>query len=316
MALLGACARAPVLAPETAQLPARVEHTEVPFFPQQAFQCGPAALATVLNHAGVAVTPERLKDRVYLPGRQGSLQVELVAAARQEGRLAYPLEPRLDNLLAELAAGNPVLVLQNLGFNWLPTWHFAVVVGYDRERETLLLRSGVTRRLETDFATFMRTWQRGDRWALVVTAPERLPATARLLPWLRAASDLEETGQPRAAERAYRAASARWPQEALPWFALGNLLHARGQPAEAAEALRRSVQRAPGFAAGWFNLSEVLAGQGCPAQARTARRCAVDLAPEDGRFQAPLKVGAASGRCATLSVACGAASAGISPAAR
>jgi hypothetical protein len=316
LALLAACARSPVLQPETAQLPARVELTQVPFFPQDAYQCGPAALATVLVHAGIASNPEQLRERVYLPGRQGSLQVELVAAARQEGRLVYPLEPRLDSLLAEVAAGNPVLVLQNLAFNWSPIWHFAVVVGYDRAREVLLLRSGVTRRLEVDFATFMRTWQRGEHWAVVIADPARLPATATLLPWLRAASDLEETGQQAASLRAYRTAVRHWHTEALPWFALGNSLHAQADAVGAASALRHSVQLAPDFAAGWFNLSEVLAGQGCAAQAQAARQCSVALAPEDRRFRAPLEIPREGGRCEALPVSCGAGapSAGINPA--
>lgn len=314
--LLGACARAPVLESDASQLPARVELTQVPFFPQQEYQCGPAALATVLVHGGSAVTPEQLTDRVYLPGRQGSLQVELVAAARQEGRLVYPLEPRLDHILAEVAAGNPVLVLQNLTFNWWPTWHFAVVVGYDLERGTLLLRSGVTRREEIAFATFARTWQRGDQWAVVVSPPERLPATASVLPWIRAASDLEETGQAEAAERAYRAAATHWPRETLPWFALGNLLHTEGRQQEALQALRQSVQLTPGFAAGWFNLSEVLAGLGCGMQAQVARQCAATLAPDDARFRQPLQVARNGGRCEALPPMCGdgAPSAGMSPA--
>ena len=307
LATLGACARSPVLQPQTAQLPARVELTQVPFFAQDAYQCGPAALATVLVHGGVQSSPDALRDRVFLPGRQGSLQVELVAAARQAGQLVYPLDTRLDSILAEVAAGNPVLVLQNLAFNWRPTWHFAVVVGYDRTREILVLRSGVTHRLEVDFATFMRTWQRGERWAVVVTDPGQLPATATPLTWLRAASDLEETGQPAASERAYRAATQRWPAEALPWFALGNRLHARGDQPGAADALRRSVQRSPGFAAGWLNLSDVLAAQGCNDQARLARQCAAALAPEDRRFRAPLAVAAQAGRCVALPASCGSA---------
>src|SRR5262245_10408279 len=95
--LLGACARTPQLPPEAGKLPERVELTDVQFFPQQEFQCGPAALATMLNQRGVRVTPRQMKDRVYLPGRQGSLQVELVAAAREQGMLVYPLRPRLED---------------------------------------------------------------------------------------------------------------------------------------------------------------------------------------------------------------------------
>src|SRR5262249_33165121 len=48
-------------------LPRAHELTEVPFFPQSDYQCGPAALATVMVAAGVKVTPEELVPEVYLP---------------------------------------------------------------------------------------------------------------------------------------------------------------------------------------------------------------------------------------------------------
>src|SRR5688572_29670880 len=99
------------------QLPRRmvrqIELRETPFFPQKDYECGPAALATVLVASGVAVTAQELTPKVYLPERRGSLQVELIAAARGYDRLPYSMAPRFDLLLAEVAAGRPVLVLQN-----------------------------------------------------------------------------------------------------------------------------------------------------------------------------------------------------------
>ena len=88
--LLSGCA---ALWPQTAELrealpqglPERVELKEVPFFPQTEYQCGPAALATALAAAGVKVTPEDLVSQVYLPERKGSLQIEMLAAARRHG---------------------------------------------------------------------------------------------------------------------------------------------------------------------------------------------------------------------------------------
>lgn len=300
LALLAACARSPVLSPEGERLPERVELSDVPFFPQEAYQCGPAALATMLTQRGVMTSPGLLKDKVYIPGREGSLQVEMVAAARSHEMLVYPLQPRLDAILAEVAAGNPVLVLQNLAFDWYPQWHFAVVMGYDRRERTLMLRSGTTRRQETSFTTFDRTWARGGRWAVLTLPPERLPAQADMRTWMKAASDLEQTGQAAAARRAYRTASEAWPKASLPWFALSNSRYAEGDRQGAEQALRESLKREPDFAAGWFNLSQVLGEQGCAREAQQAQACAQGLAPKDSRFAAPLKAGGSGGQCQAL----------------
>ncbi|MDW8252235.1 MAG: PA2778 family cysteine peptidase, partial [Myxococcales bacterium] len=195
-ALLAGCAgpqaRA-LLAQPPAALAERVELEEVPFHPQELYQCGPAALATVLAHSGAAVTPEALVPEVYLPARGGSLQAEMLAAARRHGRLAYPLAPQLADLLAEVAAGTPVLVLQNLALLPPARWHYAVVVGYDLAREEIVLRSGTTRRLALSLAAFERTWARAGRWAMVVVPAEKIPVTAVEERYLAAAVALERS---------------------------------------------------------------------------------------------------------------------------
>ena len=219
--VLGACARAPVVLIGSAELPERVELEGVPFFPQDDYQCGPAALATMLAQRGVDTGPEQLVERVYLPSRKGSLQVEMVAAARAHDLLVYPVEPRLEALLVEVAAGNPVLVLQNLAFDRWPRWHFAVVVGYDLTTQTIVLRSGTTRRWKGSFRQFERSWAKGDRWARVTVTPDQLPRAAKETVWLKAASDLEQTGRVDAARQAYTAAAERW-SSGLPLFALAN----------------------------------------------------------------------------------------------
>ncbi|KQB28399.1 hypothetical protein AOA77_06060 [Pseudomonas paraeruginosa] len=298
---LRGCAQPPRLPPQSAALPVRMELGEVPFFPQEAYQCGPAALATMLGQRGLGLTPGQLKDEVFIPGREGSLQLEMVAAARRHGMLAYPLQGGLESVLAEVAAGNPVLVLQNQAFSWWPRWHFAVVVGFDRERRELVLRSGITRRWVTDFTSFESTWKRAGHWALLTLPGDRLPATASAVPWLKAASDSEETGHPAVARRAYEEAVRRWPDNPFAWFALGNNRYGAGDSAGAEQALRASIERQPAFAAGWFNLSQLLAERGCAAPAREAQACARSLRPEDKRFAAPLPRAIAAGSdCAAV----------------
>ncbi|MCQ4295012.1 PA2778 family cysteine peptidase [Pseudomonas stutzeri] len=286
-AVLGGCARTAVTLVDDAQLPARAELVEVPFYPQDEYQCGPAALATMLSQRGVATTPDALVDQVYIPQRKGSLQVEMVAAARSSGLLVYPLQPRLEDLLAEVAAGNPVLVLQNLAFDRWPQWHFAVVVGYDLPKQQIVLRSGTTKRWVGSFREFERSWAKAERWAVVTLRPDQMPSTARETVWLRSASDLEEVGRTRAAQVAYEAAAAHW-NSALSRFALANSQYAVGEKAAAEESLRMSVRLDPGFAIGWFNLSQVLAERGCGSLARDAQACAVRIAPDDARLKAPL----------------------------
>ncbi|MCW3148786.1 PA2778 family cysteine peptidase [Stutzerimonas stutzeri] len=293
--LLGGCAQQPLVDGASTQLPERVELVDVPFFAQEDYQCGPAALATMLVQRGRAVTPEQLVEQVYIPQRKGSLQVEMVAAARASGTLVYPLRPSLKALLAEVAAGNPVLVLQNLAFDRWPQWHFAVVVGYDLAEQELVLRSGTTRRWTGSFRLFERSWAKGDRWAVVMVAPDHVPATAEETVWLRAASDLEQVGQVEAARTAYRTAGARWAG-GLAWFALANSEYAAGDHAAAEDALRTSLSRDSAFAVGWFNLSQVMAERGCTAEAVKARICAVQLAPNDSRFTEPLPEPIGSGR--------------------
>ena len=284
--LLGGCAQK-TLNIGSAQLPEQIELVDTPFFAQEDYQCGPAALATMLVHGGRPVTPEQLVDQVYIPQRRGSLQVEMVAAARANGMLVYPLRPRLETLLEEVAAGNPVLVLQNLAFDRWPQWHFAVVIGYDLGEQEIILRSGTTRRWVGSFHQFERSWAKGDRWAIVTVRPDRLPATAEEAVWLRAANDLEQVGLVDSAQVAYRVAGERWPG-GMPWFALANSEYALGDRQAAEQALRISVSRDAGFAPGWFNLSHVLAEKGCFNEAQQARTCAASIAPQDARFAEPL----------------------------
>lgn len=264
--VLGGCASvSPVLAP---RLPDDARHTAVdldvtPFNPQTVHQCGPAALATVLQASGVEVSPADLVSRVYLPERQGSLQTELVAATRGYARLPYVIGPGLDTLLAELRAGHPVLVLQNLGFSYYRVWHYAVVVGYLPDDDAVILRSGVTRRLVMPAGRFLRTWRLAGYWGLVVLRPGELPATPSATPYLKAAADLEAIGQSRAAALAYGAAAARWPSQPTAWLGLGNIHYQAGNVLAAEHNYRQAVRVDPGFLPGWNNLAEVLAERGC-----------------------------------------------------
>ncbi|MEO8717756.1 MAG: PA2778 family cysteine peptidase [Burkholderiales bacterium] len=278
-ALLAGCAAPQVsalVARRPAGLPGAAEIASVPFFAQQDYQCGPASLAAVLQHAGREATPESLVPQVYLPGRKGSLQAEMLAGTRRQGLVAYPLTPDLEALLGEIAAGNPVLVLQNLALAWFPLWHYAVAIGYDLDERILILRSGVTRRQEMSLDTFEYTWARSGHWAMLALPPERVPVSATEQTYIAAVAALERV-HPAAARRAYESALARWPQSLTAELGLGNASYALHDLAAAAAAYRRAAEQHPAAADAWNNLAQALIEQGSRDEALAAARRAVAL---------------------------------------
>lgn len=281
VSLLGACATpqtSRILA-EGGHLPQQAEVADVPFYPQKRFYCGPAALAMVMTWSGEPVTQDELVPQVYTPSRQGTLRNDMLAAARRRGRLAVQVGD-LRSLLAELAAGNPVVVFQNLALDWFPQWHYAVAYGYDLQKREIVLRSGTEARRVTDLYAFERTWERGDYWGLVVLPPERLPATADERSVLDAAAGLERTEHLREAASAYMAILSRWRESFPAWMGLGNTLYAQKDFSGAAGAFREATRRRPKAPAAWNNLAYALAAQGQHDEAQRAAEEAVRLAPE------------------------------------
>jgi tetratricopeptide (TPR) repeat protein len=257
-------------------LPDSSEIATTPFFPQEEYQCGPAALAAVLVHAGRDATPESLLRLVYLPGRKGSLQPEMLAGARRHRLVAYPLAPRMQDLLREIAAGTPVVVLQNLALDWWPQWHYAVAIGYDLEHRQMVLRSGVTHRLTMPLDTFEHTWARSGHWAMLAMPADRLPATATEATYLAALAALERVA-PAAARTGYEHALARWPGSVAARLGLGNASYALRDLAGAAAAYLRATIDHPEAADAWNNLAQALHELGSRAEALAAARRAVSL---------------------------------------
>lgn len=266
MLLLAGCS---TLVPQTvglrtdwpAGVPREVELAQVPFFPQDEYQCGPAALATAMAHSGVRTTPDALVNEVWLPARKGSLQLEMLATPRRHGRVSYRLEPRYADLLREVAAGNPVVVLQDVG-PMFTQWHYAVVNGFDYGTGTILLRSGLQKRQEMPFTYFERTWIPGGYWAMVVTPPDRIPVTATEKRWLDALLALARGGNLDATVQGYAAALKRWPESLPAAVGLANHLHQRGSLEDAAGVLRTALRKNPDSVILLNNLAQTLSDQG------------------------------------------------------
>ena len=257
-------------------LPPRFELKTVPFFPQKAHQCGPAALAMALNWSGLPVSPEDLTDEVFTPTRKGSLQTALISSARRHGRIAY-ISIGMDVIFSEVAAGHPVIILQNLGLSWHPVWHYSVVVGYDLPKKFVILRSGTTARKIMPSRVFENTWARSNYWGLLILRPEQLPSMAKKDLFLEAVLGLEKARQFHAAIHGYKTALTRWPQSLTALMGIGNCHYALGELKDAESAFRETVHLHPKEGAAFNNLAQILWDQGQKQEALEAAKKAVSL---------------------------------------
>jgi len=227
--LLVACAGTPQTNHLLINIPSELarphELVDTPFYDQQQFQCGPAALATLINQHGRDIDPASLIKRVYIPERKGSLQIELVSAARDYNLIPYIIEQELIILLSEVTSGRPVMVLQNLGVSWYPQWHYAVVIGYNLQQEKLILRSGNTKRYVMSLRTFEYTWQRSKRWALILLNPGELPHKGNSFEYLKSLLSFELTENWPLLDLAYQVGVERWPEDIGLKMGYGNALY-------------------------------------------------------------------------------------------
>ncbi len=266
-------------------IPAFRELTSAPFYPQQDYQCGPAALATAINFHRQQTNPDELKSMVYIPQLKGSLQIEMLAAPRQFNRLAIKLDGKLESILKEINHGIPVLIMQNLGLESIPFWHYAVAIGYDMDKQQILLRSGEIERLSRPFSIFERTWKQSDYWSVVIVPPGIIPITVSLEKYTQATIDLESSTSPDNSILAYQAGTKRWPDSFLLQMGLGNVSYTLRNYSTAETAFLTAIELKPGRAEAWNNLAYTLAKLGKKNQANNAITRAIKLAPDNIEYK-------------------------------
>ncbi|MFT4937159.1 MAG: tetratricopeptide (TPR) repeat protein [Paraglaciecola sp.] len=200
------------------------QHTilNVPFYPQQAFFCGPTTLSEISNFYGGTDAPEDIAPATFIPDLEGTLQVEMIASARQNGLLAYAGRGSLSQLLGLAKDNIPVIVLQNNSISLFPMWHYAVVIGYDLAAESIILHTGETKAHRLKLATFERTWQRANYWFLAAIPGSVSSQHFDKFIYTKAAQDLLSTGQINSGLIAMQRASQEWTDYWLPYFLLGN----------------------------------------------------------------------------------------------
>jgi tetratricopeptide (TPR) repeat protein len=241
-----------------------------------------------MGAVGVNLSLDTLRQEVFLPARGGSLQVEMLAAPRRHGLVSTLLPSDMTDLLQEVAAGHPVVVLLNLALDIYPVCAYAVITGYDLPAHEVILHSGKDPDMHMVLATFEHTWSRAGRWAFVALPPDRLPRTATQAEVERAAVAFEQASDAAHAQVAYHTALQAWPDNLVLQLGWGNTLFALGQTTEAAGAFEAAA-RQHDSAAAWNNLANAR----LKLHQREAALRAADKAVERARASEPQMLDAA-----------------------
>lgn len=139
----------------------------VPFYPQKAYQCGPASLAGVLNYWRLPVSPEVIAKEIYSQSAKGTLNVDLALYAREKGFKATSYSGSVEDIRKKIDSGFPLIVLVDYGFLVFQQNHFMVIIGYGEEG--ILVNSGKHQHQFIPYNSFLKTWEKTKFWTLLIT---------------------------------------------------------------------------------------------------------------------------------------------------
>ncbi|MBI5235640.1 MAG: C39 family peptidase [Deltaproteobacteria bacterium] len=133
---------------------------DVPFFPQNEYKCGPAAIASVFSFWGTLTTIEQASVAVYQEKLKGSLPIDLFLYAKEAGFEADYYKGSMADLKRNIDAGVPLIVFLNLGFKIYPVGHYVVVTGYDDAKRVVIAHSDMSMNAEFGYDALADAWEK------------------------------------------------------------------------------------------------------------------------------------------------------------
>lgn len=140
----------------------------VPFFPQDEYMCGPAALASVMGHYGARSGMDEVAREVYSERLRGTLPVDLLIYAREKGFDAKYFKGSMADIRESVGRGEPLVLFLNLGYGFYPVGHYIVVVGVDEASSTVFAHSGTEKEKAYTFRELDRAWSKTGYSTLLV----------------------------------------------------------------------------------------------------------------------------------------------------
>lgn len=233
---------------------------DVPSMTEEGHAFGPSALMTLVKFNGSNIAYSEAVRMIQTPGRKGPYKDELVLALQRLGYITSPVNT-FEALYKEVAAQNPVIILQNTSFELLPKWRYSVVSGYRLARRQILLNDGSAQARWTGTDIIKNTWEKADSWGIVAVKPGQLPASASDAEILRTLTVLANSGLYDEATLSYNALIEKRPQSPAGHVGLGNLEMLRQNYAAAEGHFRNAMTLQPDDAEATQGMAYSLYGQ-------------------------------------------------------
>ena len=236
---------------------------DVPFHAAAIEPGGAESLAMVLEAQGVRAPVDALG---------AASNDEMLAVPRRHGLVSYPTGGSLTALLLEIDAGHPVIVKRVR-----PTPSYRVVIGYDLERNHLIVHGPDARAVREPIGWFDRDWSRAGRWAMVVLAPGEVPVSVGPRAGLAAIDEYETVVGKAGSADAWMAATDAWPDQPLAWYARAIAHRERLELDEARDALIAALRLEPALEPAWVALGKLYVDLGERDNALAALQVAMTL---------------------------------------
>jgi len=141
----------------------------VPFLPQEEDTCGPSSLAMLLRFHGKDVTTGEIVRETRTAGLRGTLITDLAAAARRRSIPAEVVDLDLPGLRERIAAGEPAILLVDLGAWVWSRPHY--LLAYGVTPGGVVAHSGRTEGAVIPYETLDAQWAKMGRLAIVAPLP-------------------------------------------------------------------------------------------------------------------------------------------------